>query len=149
MDGHLCRALVPIWEALWSLIGAKRSQETRRRREAARRGDEWNVWPEYLWRDFPGYPRLCKFIILMNLILAYPGICKFWKLILAYPGLCKSSHRHLTYSGLSWDIPIYKSCPGISWDILTSPACRFARSSTTAPSAKWGHWGVRNLRHFA
>ena len=54
--------------------GAKRSQETRRRREAARRGDEWDVWPKYLWRDFPGYPRLCKFMIL---ILAYRGICKF------------------------------------------------------------------------
>ena len=54
--------------------GAKRSQEARRRREAARRGDEWDVWPKYLWRDFPGYPRLCKFMIL---ILAYPGICKF------------------------------------------------------------------------
>ena len=54
--------------------GAKRSQETRRRREAARRGDECDVWPKYLWRDILGYPRLCKFMIL---ILAYPGICKF------------------------------------------------------------------------
>ena len=49
--------------------GAKRSQETRCRIEAARRGDEW---PEYLWRDIPRYPRLFKFKIL---ILAYPKIC--------------------------------------------------------------------------
>ena len=30
------------------------SHETCRRREAARREDEWNVWHEYLWRDIPG-----------------------------------------------------------------------------------------------
>ena len=59
--------------------GAKRSQETRRRREAARRGDESDVWPKYLWRDFPGYPRLCKFMIL---ILANPKICWSKKLLL-------------------------------------------------------------------
>ena len=142
MDEHLCRALTPIWAPLWSLIGAK-SQETRRRREAARRGDEWNVWPdsEYLWtrRDFPAYPRLCKFMIL---ILAYPGICKFWKLILAYPGLswCKSRHFRQTYPKLSWDIPFSKTCTGIFRDIPTCPAGRFSRCYAKKLRKNYAHY---------
>ena len=34
--------------------GSKRSHKIHRRREAAMRGDEWNIWHEYLWSDIPG-----------------------------------------------------------------------------------------------
>ena len=68
--------------------GAKRSQETRRRREAPRRGDELNVRHKYLSRDIMGCPRIFKFKIL----------------ILTYPGLCKFRHLNPTYPNSSWDI---------------------------------------------
>jgi len=63
-------------------VGSKRSQDTRRRSEAARRRAEWNVWHEYLWWNILGYPslipRLCKFMIL---IPTYPKLCTSGRLV--------------------------------------------------------------------
>ena len=63
---------------------------TRRSSEAARRGDEWNLWHEYLWRDIPlNNPRTTQSRII---ILTYPraGLYKSGQFFLTYPGICKS-----------------------------------------------------------
>ena len=103
----------------WTLDsgGSKRSHETSHRREAARRGDEWNGWNEYLWRDIPGKLSL----ELLSWLLTYPWFKRGWlcnlksgNLIPTYPwhaSLDILSQLFLGYRNQYWDILGYPDLP--------------------------------------
>ena len=118
--GHV----IPVYLVIWSLVNpwyqklsrfqvhsgdSKGSHETRRRREAARHGDEWNVWHECLWSNIPGYPSL---ELLSWLIPGYASLTILSQLILGYASLDILSQLTLGYPNLQnlyRDIPSYPS----------------------------------------